>query len=694
MLRTTIAAKLTEAPRCILYFLSHFPAMSSTKTFSAVDQDRGVAWSRRLIAFFSGVGLFFAFVEGPRVGDGSEYYAMLVAWTESGVPYMTDHTWATYQRAYEEGWVRGLDSPSKLKELFPTLRSSDGRQDFPHFWFYSLIASPFYLLISVVSPKSVALSFSLLHAVIISLSLLALFRLMGVEAVLVFTGFLLFSPILWFLNKVHTELLTFCLSTVGLFAVLRGRFVGAMLAFAILATQNPSFGLIAVLCGLSWTYSAVRKGPTTREIVGVVIAALLTLLHPLYYWIRLGVPTPQMASGAMTMAGFGWKAFFHPFTDPDLGLFANWPLSLVMLAVATVLVARRRLSWAVLPALFVGTYVLVSLYAQSRTTNFNHGGTISISRYALWYLCLFVPLGALLVKEAIKMAWAARFFLVTVVLILSVFSFAKYYPLKQEEYNRPTWASRVIRATAPSFYVPLPQVFIERYSGLGQSSEAWQQRAISSPFGSLIMINRGVEPNLPYLPAGLRISADQFFDSQLFEENWGNLRIVGGDDHFVFVAPLKSELARFIKKDGNSAKIVDLQFQAGFGLQPHPGVELDSGWHRQEESHRWTSAEAGTLFTLNRRNDLHVRVHFLPLEGATFGVDFNGARVGVWPADTGSNVVEFTLPKTLVKQENKLTIWTDDPWVPAERYPANNDTRRLGIPITRIEIERVKETSQ
>ena len=74
---------------------------------------------------------------------------MLVAWTESGVPYMTDHTWATYQRAYEERWVRGLDSPSKLKELFSTLRSSDGRQDFPHFWFYSLMASPFYLLISV-----------------------------------------------------------------------------------------------------------------------------------------------------------------------------------------------------------------------------------------------------------------------------------------------------------------------------------------------------------------------------------------------------------------------------------------------------------------------------------------------------------------------------------------------------------------
>ena len=43
-----------------------------------------------------------------------------------------------------------------------------------------------------------------------------------------------------------------------------------------------------MLCGLSWTYSAVRKGPTTREIVGVAIAALLTLLHPLYYWICCG----------------------------------------------------------------------------------------------------------------------------------------------------------------------------------------------------------------------------------------------------------------------------------------------------------------------------------------------------------------------------------------------------------------------
>jgi hypothetical protein len=667
--------------------------MSLIETLFTVDHDRGIAWSWRLTAFFSSVALFFVFVEAPRVGDGSEYYAMLFAWTESGVPYMTDKTWATYERAYEDQWVQGLASPLLMQQDFPTLRSADGRQDFPHFWCYSLMASPFYFLIRVVSPELVALSFSLLHAVMISLSIFALFRLGSVQAALMFSGFLLFSPIFWFLNKVHTELLTFCLSTVGLFAVLKGRFVVAMLAFAVLATQNPSFGLIAIICGLSWSYSALRKGPTAKEIVGVVIAALLTLLHPLYYWIRLGVPTPQMATGAMTMAGFGGKAVFHPLTDPDLGLFANWPFSLVILSVAAVLVARRRLSLAVWPFLFVGAYVLVNLYAQSRTTNLNHGATISVSRYALWYLCLFVALAAWLVNEAIKLSRVTRLLLVAIVLILSICSFAKYCPLKREEYNRPTWASHLITEMVPGFYVPLPEVFLERYSGLGESWDVWQLRAISSPSGGLMMVNRWVEPQLPYLPAGLKIAAEQVFDSEMFERSWGKLRIVGGNDQFVFVAPLKSELAQFLKEDGNSGKILDLQFRSGFDLHPHPGVELDSGWHGQEDSHRWTSAEAGMLVRLHRSTGLHVRVHFLPVEGATFGVDFNGTRIGIWPADKGPHVVEFNLPKNLVKRENKLAIWTDDSWIPAERYPGSKDPRRLGIAITRIEIERLQETS-
>ena len=71
-----------------------------------------------------------------RVGDGSEYYALFLAWRAGGRPFMTDAAWAAYEALYAGRSVDGLVAPHDLVRAFPALVQG-ATADFNHFWFYS-----------------------------------------------------------------------------------------------------------------------------------------------------------------------------------------------------------------------------------------------------------------------------------------------------------------------------------------------------------------------------------------------------------------------------------------------------------------------------------------------------------------------------------------------------------------------------
>jgi len=67
-------------------------------------------------------------------------------------------------------------------------------------------------------------------------------------------------------------------------------------------------------------------------------------------------------------------------------------------------------------AVFVVSYLAISLFAQSSTQNLNSAATPGLSRYGLWYIALFFPLFLGEIRLAIspseswlpRMATAAR----------------------------------------------------------------------------------------------------------------------------------------------------------------------------------------------------------------------------------------------------------------------------------------------
>jgi hypothetical protein len=438
------------------------------RKFSRQDRQVVVVSLLIVLGLFGVFLLPLLFIPPRRVGDGSEYYALYCAWKYTLRPWMTPESFSRYVDLFNSGTIRSLLSPDVLMNSFPALQLS-GSFDFNHFWFYSLLAALVGWIASIFNifpaPQT---SFILLHWLLLCLPAVLAYKYFGwrgLAAVLLLT---FVSPMLWYIDKVHTEFFTFCLSLTAFIFVLKHRYIFAAVAFAMVSTQNPSFAVIGLL--LLGIRIVVDAGIPYDfcEVLGGCVAILLMVIHPAYYLFRFGVITPQLLNGGADW-GENLSFFYVWLLDPDLGLLPNWPLGGLTLLAGSLL-WRKRNSIAINPEnksvwwLFVGIYLIICLYAQSSTSNLNSGATPGLARYALWYIPLFFPLLMVIfawLSEKPKRYWLGS----GMVLVLAVTSFSVNNPVLGESFYKPSWFSYLLQKNVSWLYNPPPEVFAERYSG-------------------------------------------------------------------------------------------------------------------------------------------------------------------------------------------------------------------------------------
>lgn len=413
-----------------------------------------------------------------RVGDGMEYYGLFYAWTETARPWMTDASFAWYQRLHEAGSVIGTLDRSYLENAFPALKLRD-TSDFNHFWFYSLLAAivqaPLESVGFQIGPHA---SFLLLHGVLF-ISLLIVASVCngrhGFWAVLVLT---LGSPIIWYFNKVHTEFLTYCVTLAGVALAMRNQLLIGALFMAIAATQNPGLSFVPVSMVALRVLGDWKRAYSRWEVAAAVMTVLLLALHPAYYFLRYEVVTPQLLAGGAA-PGAGLSIAYIWLLDPDVGLFPNWPFGLLLIVWGA---ACWRSSAAVdersRPVknsgfwLIFAIFFAASMYSHASTENLNSGATPGLARYALWYIPLAYP-AVLAVITACSDAAMRRRLLATAIIVTGVVATAyAYLSVRWESYTRPSIVSRIVQTHAPWLYTPPPEIFGERYSGVGEPMSA------------------------------------------------------------------------------------------------------------------------------------------------------------------------------------------------------------------------------
>ena len=441
-----------------------------------------------------GLALLFAVlaIRPPnRIGDGDEYYALFFAWSKTLRPWMTQASFAAFEHLFQSHSIIDLSSSEDLAGRFPPLRVH-GTADFNHFWFYSFLAflcslPPSWIGIAL-GPQG---SYLLLHGVLCALTLMTAYRLFGWQGLVSIVVMTATSAMVWHLDKVHTELLTYCTSLLGVMFVMRERYLAAAFAISVAATQNPSFAIVAAL---PFCYALLADPERRFPLVDVVLAigtALVVLLHPVYFFFRYGTPTPQLFTTGAALGANLSSAWIWLF-DPDVGLLPNWPIGVVLVLVGIVAANRSlRQGWArrdTVTGLFIVGFLLVNLYANASTTNINSGGTDGVSRYAMWYVPLFFP--AILAAMRVFSDRSALCVLGAVALaVAACFTVYLNRPSLPDTFTIPTRLSSYLQRYHATLYDPPFEVFFERYSGNDQLKPKTRFLAAIGPDCRKVLIN-------------------------------------------------------------------------------------------------------------------------------------------------------------------------------------------------------------
>ena len=157
-----------------------------------------------------------------------------------------------------------------------------------HFIFYSALAAPMVAL-----GRPLGLDTAAAFRILNGLLLLAAFYVASSRLHWTFCAIVFAGPILWWLDKPHTEPFTFALYAVA-FSLLASAPWWSLVAVGAAATQNPGN---AALIGILAVAAAAGKASHLKDRrfwLGLAAGTVLAALHPAYYLVRLGTPTGSL----------------------------------------------------------------------------------------------------------------------------------------------------------------------------------------------------------------------------------------------------------------------------------------------------------------------------------------------------------------------------------------------------------------
>jgi hypothetical protein len=570
---------------------------------------------------------------GDRTGDGCEYYAMLFSWIHGKRPWANPQIFQIYDQHASEH--TGYATGENLKSVVIKLAREDQTQDFLHFWFYSGMVATFNWIPQLLG-VDVGISFTLLHLTLLILVSIQIQRRFGELGLLSFLLIVLFSPTLWFINKPQTEFFTFCLTVSGLVYFACSEFALACLSFSILSTQNPPFAAVSLSAACCQLFKSGFGGLTIRDIILLVLAAVFCVIHPVYYLLRHDILSPLIAVYGATFKVPNWKEMTAWCIDPDIGLLLNWPLGVLILVAFGIsswsFVTKKSVTFPWRFIFFCFLYLVILSFSQAMAANVNSGGTVSVTRYAMWYLCFFVFFlySILLWQKSKPQKYTIIFILLF--LTLAVLSVEKYFPSRPDTYLKPTAASRFLYRYLPNLYDPIPEIYIERNTG---QERGCYDGIFSNQYCNKILAFRnavdGLEQNAVIRPTGCQKPGEIHGLSKpmkLFFASKPHL-------NYAYFSISNDLLPPFVS-DGDKLNFAESSIERFLG----------QGWGASESWGRWTDGHRSEFwFCLNdllKDHDIVLTItakkwFFQPkTQSTTVNVILNGKHIQSFHMDLGS----------------------------------------------------------
>lgn len=469
--------------------------------------------------------IILAMVRSHLDGDGVEYLIMTHAFVAHGSPSLTSDDFLRISDV-----LRGKMDPSAhalIVQVHDQLtlsrsgtpffgfgRTPTGEIYSIHFWLYSLLAAPFYVLLSAVGAK-LTWCYSLLNLTFVAGTV---YHLKKAVPGALREGAIIFLALgtIYYLRWTGPEIMAACCAFSATICALRRDTSLAVLLCGIGATQNPSLALmipfliahrvIASRMPSMTPLPAIERSLPVASLF-IALGLLASVSSYLFYYFTFGIPSliaPHFTDATLITA----RRAVSFMVDLDQGMLIGIP-GLLTGALLVLLLPNK---WSKGSLIFNGAWLALTSAAVAAPTlaamNWNSGASVML-RYAYWAV---MPLVAFIIAALPSLTLNRRRAVASCVLVTQAMAIlASGWILRPTSFLQHTPAAHWALVTVPAFYNPDPEIFFER----GRESESVPVTHTSTHLyydGDVPKkylrhrSNRAHDPGL--CPSGSRISAD------------------------------------------------------------------------------------------------------------------------------------------------------------------------------------------
>jgi hypothetical protein len=386
-----------------------------------------------------------------RVGDGGEYFVMTLQLAAGRPPSLAPHELAEVKTLLGR---LGDGFESSLLE-YPNLVGRDGRQEFLHYFLYPLLVTPALPLVNAAGLHP-NWAFTIANAALLAGAVFLIARRAPLVACI--AGFV--SPVVWWVDKAHTEAFLFAMVSVAAMVFSHSPTL-ALIAYSLAGAQNAAIGLTYPVFALLLWAATRHTTFTPRTWVAAACGAAIIASPFLYNLNRLGRLSPMAEYAQRTWPSAGGLASF--LIEPNIGVVPNAPVFAIALIAGAALALGAWRRAAGVPPLWWWPAVIqvLLLVAWSQNPNANHGGTPGMNRWVLSLVALGLPWIA---AEYVNLRRRGRIVFAGIVVAAAVVSTTTHLPSRPESYLAPTRLARWMWSEGWVHVTPA-EVFAERVQG-------------------------------------------------------------------------------------------------------------------------------------------------------------------------------------------------------------------------------------
>jgi len=416
----------------------------------------------------------FCLAKARLIGDGMEYLAMAQGFVAHGSPELRRGDVADFAAMPPKALARAGLHPPMLLEAIDRIeregaivhgfaRAQDGSVRAIHFWMYSLLAAPFYLLVTLLG-QNPFMALAMLNLGIVALSAWRTKAWLP-GAGLPELGLLVLMGPVFYSAWSGPEVMAGCCVLLSVLAALRRDLPLAVALAGLGATQNPSIaGLIPAAAAYALLYRWLPSSSLFPALPARPARALLLSLAgiagavlPYLENLRL-FGMPSIISRYYTDIGLVRpERLFSYLFDLNQGLVVGFPALLSCVAIV-LLRAPRQVRGAWLLHLAIALLLTLGLALPTLAATNWSSGAVVVARYAYW---TSMPLLAVCLAAFARMDARSRWLALGLGLLLQALAAWNAWPSRRAPTGHARLAAWVLDH-APRAYHPDPEIFLER----------------------------------------------------------------------------------------------------------------------------------------------------------------------------------------------------------------------------------------